>query len=76
MALLSGVLGSAHALHPGGVLLSLVAGAAYAGYAFATGILLRRGMPALMATSMAAFRALGPQRIQKTIARAAGQEVP
>lgn len=51
LALLSGVLGSAHALHPGGVLLSLVAGAAYAGYAFATGTLLRRGMPALMATS-------------------------
>jgi len=51
LVLLSGVLGSASTLDPLGLLTSLVAGAAYAGYAVGTASLLRHGVGPFIATT-------------------------
>jgi len=51
LVLLSGVLGSASTLEPLGLLASLVAGAAYAGYAVCAATLLRRGVDSFVTTT-------------------------
>ncbi len=51
LVLLSGALGSTSAPDPLGLLLSIVAGASYAGYAVAAATLLRQGTHALIATT-------------------------
>lgn len=51
MVLLSGALGNAAPLQPLGVLASLIAGAAYAGYAVATSTLVQRGAAAVPTTA-------------------------